>query len=59
MDAGTFIVWVLGIAVVYKLLSKLLDVIKDKKENKKLTRTQKYKDICDFWDEKEKDTYGK
>lgn len=50
MDAGTFIVWILGICVVYRLLNKLLDVIKTKKEEPK-TRTQKYKDICEFWDE--------
>lgn len=51
MDAGTFIVWILGICVVYRLLNKLLDVIKTKKE----TRVQKYKDITEFWDERDKE----
>ena len=42
MSAGTLIVWVLAISAVYRLLDKILDIIKNNQTKKKYS-----------WDEKD------
>ncbi len=37
MDAGTLIVWLLAISAIYKLLDKILEIIKNNQTKKKYT----------------------